>query len=321
LSGIDRWLLRAFDRTPVLSENTLTMQHAKRSTLPRGLRWDPRSPRICFSWRDERGRQHKQSTYTNDPAKALAFKQDFQKEKRDANEVRSARSADQGRLSLNQAAKMYFAWKAATNREGTIAREKPIFKQVEKFIGANVQIRRIDLELIREFQQARRKQTSSTVRTAVSPRSINYELLLLRGVMQHANCWKGNLVERYKPLKESKSRAGKKATNEQLMKIIETARKNEYWGLAMYCAAVAAGTGCRSWEIKNLQLQDIRIAEGRLCVRREIAKNWKEGEPRLLALARWGFDHTTDRLSTNVAQARKPLPSGSKYHSVLNGRV
>jgi hypothetical protein len=38
------------------------------------------------------------------------------------------------------------------------------------------------------------------------------------------------------------------------MKIIETAKKNEYWQLAMYCAAVAAGTGCRSWEIKNLQL-------------------------------------------------------------------
>jgi integrase len=82
--------------------------------------------------------------------------------------------------------------------------------------------------------------------------------------MQHANCWKGDLAERYKPLKESKSRAGKKATNEQLMKIIETAKKNEYWQLSMYCAAVAAGTGCRSWEIKNLQLQHIRIAEGQL---------------------------------------------------------
>jgi len=75
-----------------------------------------------------------------------------------------------------------------------------------------------------------------------------------------------------------------------LMKVIETAKKNEYWQLAMYCAAVAAGTGCRSWEIKNLQLQDIRIAEGRLCVRREISKNWKEREPRLLALAEWGLD-------------------------------
>jgi len=286
---------------PLLTERlfsltkTLTMEYGKRPTLPRGLRWDPRSPHICFSWRDERGRQHQQSIQTDDPAKALAFKQDFQKENRKAVEDRRVRAEDQGRLSLVEAAKMYFTWKAATNREGTIAREKRIFKQVEKFIGASVQLRRIDLELIREYQQERRKQISPTMRKAVSPRSINYELQLLRGVMQHANCWKGDLAERYKPLKESNSRAGKKATNEQLMKIIETAKKNEYWQLAMYCAAVAAGTGCRSWEIKNLQLQDIRIAEGRLSIRREIAKNWKEREPRLLALAEWGLDQLLHR--------------------------
>jgi len=209
------------------------MKYGKRLTLPRGLRWDPRSPHICFSWRDERGRQHQQSTQTDDPAKALAFKQDFQKEKREAIQERRARTEDQGRLPLGEAAKMYFTWKAATNREGTIAREKRIFKQIEKFIGASVPLRRIDLELIREYQQERRKQISPTMRKAVSPRSINYELQPLRGVMQHANCWKGDLAERYKPLKESKTRAGKKATNEQLMKIIETAKKNEYWQLAM----------------------------------------------------------------------------------------
>lgn len=266
------------------------MEHGKRPTLPRGLRWDPRSPHICFSWRDERGRQHQQSTHTDDPAKALAFKQDFKKENRDAVEQRRARAADQSRLPLGEAARMYFGWKAATNRESTIARERRIFRQIEKFIGASVQLRRIDLELIREYQQERRKQVSPTMRKAVSPRSVNYELQLLRGVMQHANCWKGDIAERYKPLKESKTRAGKKATNEQLKKIIETAKKNEYWQLAMYCAAVAAGTGCRSCEIKNLQLQDIRIAEGRLSIRREIAKNWKAREPRLLALAEWGLD-------------------------------
>jgi hypothetical protein len=35
-------------------------------------------------------------------------------------------------------------------RGETIARERRIFKQVEKFIGASVQLRRIDLDLIRE---------------------------------------------------------------------------------------------------------------------------------------------------------------------------
>jgi hypothetical protein len=94
----------------------------------RGLRWDQRSPHIC--WRDERGRQHQQSTQTDDPAKALAFKQTFQKENREAIQERRARTADQGRLPLGEAAKMYFNWKAATNRDGTIAREKRIFRQI-----------------------------------------------------------------------------------------------------------------------------------------------------------------------------------------------
>jgi hypothetical protein len=67
----------------------------------RGLRWDQRSPHIC--WRDERGRQHQQSTQTDDPAKALAFKQDFQKENREAIQERRARTADQGRLPLDEA--------------------------------------------------------------------------------------------------------------------------------------------------------------------------------------------------------------------------
>jgi hypothetical protein len=117
------------------------MKNTKRPTLPRGLRWDPRSPNIFFSWRDERGRLHQKSTDTSDPAAALAFKQRFQQEKHDAIEERRVRAADQSRLALSTAAQMYFDWKAATNAVGTIAREKRIFRQIENFMGASVQLR------------------------------------------------------------------------------------------------------------------------------------------------------------------------------------
>lgn len=43
----------------------------------------PKSPHICFSWRDERNRQHQQSTGTADPAEASAFKLQFLREKRE----------------------------------------------------------------------------------------------------------------------------------------------------------------------------------------------------------------------------------------------
>lgn len=57
----------------------------------------------------------------------------------------------------------------------------------------------------------------------------------------------------------------------------------------MYCAAVAIGTGCRGGEIRNLQLKDIDLGEGKVRIVREIAKNRKEREPKLMALAEWGL--------------------------------
>jgi len=265
------------------------MKHGRRPKLPRGLRWDPKSPYINFSWRDKHGIQHQQSTRTSDPEEALAFKLRFMREKDDALAKRREKSPDQSRLGLSQAAELYFAWKAATNSPGTIEREQRMFRQVESFVGAKTPIRLIDLELIREYQQNRRKQISPTIRKAVSARSVNYEVQLLRGVMTFANCWKEELEERYQPLKEYRKRVGRVATKDQLMKVIEKAKRNDYWQVAMYCAAVAAGTGCRSWEIKNLQLQDINLNDGRILVRREIAKNRQEREPRLMALAEWGL--------------------------------
>jgi hypothetical protein len=100
------------------------MKYAERSKLPRGLRWDAKSPLICFSWRDERGSQHQQSTHTADPAEVMAFKLRFLREKQDVVEVCKVRSMDQSRLALASAADLYFAWKSATNSPGTIGREK-----------------------------------------------------------------------------------------------------------------------------------------------------------------------------------------------------
>jgi len=73
------------------------------------------------------------------------------------------------------------------------------------------------------------------------------------------------------------------------MDIINKAKENDYWQLAMHCAAVAVGTGCRGGEIRNLQLKDIQLDESKIVVRREIAKNRTQREPRLMALADWGL--------------------------------
>jgi integrase len=265
------------------------MSYGKRPKLPRGLRWKPTSPHIYFSWRDERGSQHQQSTDTADPAEAMAFKLKFLRDSKDVAQERKQLSEDRSRLPLEKAAELYFNWKAADISPRTIARERRLFKTIEKFIGPKRPLRSIDLGLFEEYQEERRKQISPTMKKAVTARTVNYELRLLRAVMRYAKCWKGEFTEGYHPLRQKKRRVGKVASKEQLMKIITTAKTNEYWLVAMYCAAVAAGSGCRSWEIKNLQLVDIRLMFGTVLIREEIAKNRREREPRLMALAEWGL--------------------------------
>ncbi|PYP92246.1 MAG: hypothetical protein DMG65_04685 [Candidatus Angelobacter sp. Gp1-AA117] len=65
------------------------MKRKNRPKLPRGLRWDPKSPYILFSWRDADEKLHQKSTEKTDPAEALLFKIRFleqQKEKADNEE-------------------------------------------------------------------------------------------------------------------------------------------------------------------------------------------------------------------------------------------
>lgn len=95
------------------------MKYGRRSKLPRGLRWDPKSPYICFSWRDEDGRQHQQSTDTADPAQALVFKLQFLRNRPKTPAERRERTPDQSRLPLSTAAELYFEGKRRRIRAGT----------------------------------------------------------------------------------------------------------------------------------------------------------------------------------------------------------
>ena len=144
---------------------------------------------------------------------------------------------------------------------------------------------------------------------------------LLRGMMIFADCWTDGLAARYTPLRQIKKRAGKVAEKVQLMDIINKAKGNEYWQLAMYCAAVAAGS--RGGEIRNLQLKDIRLDEGKIVVRREIAKNRTQREPRLMALADWGLRNLV--LRARALGATEPehylLPLNFRKSKHLSGQT
>ena len=262
----------------------------KRPRLSYGLRWHSKSQYIWFTWYDAKGRQHKKSTESTDPNKALLFKIRFLEEQKERQEAKpEPETPDLRNMPLERAAQLYFEWKVANNSVETVAREQRLFKKPVKFFGANTPVRSIRLHKIREYQKERRKQISPTMKKNIAPRTINYELQLLRWIMTYADCWNSDLEARYQPLREAKSKVGKAATKDQLIKIFNTAMANDYWYVAMCCAAVAAGSGCRGGEIRRLRLSDVFLDEGRVRIVREIAKNRKEREPRLMALAEWGL--------------------------------
>ena len=267
------------------------MENKRRPKLPRGLRWHAGSQYIWFTWRDARGAQHQKSAETNVPAKALLFKLQFLEEQKQREEQPRVEGPNLKKECLSKVATLYFDWKGANNSATTIEREKRIFKNLERFLGPNTQVRAIKLHQIREYQKQRREQTSPTMKQLVTARTVNYEIQLLRAVLTFADCWTSELAARYRPLRQIKRRVGKVATKAQLRTIITTAMSNEHWQLAMYCAAVAAGTGCRGGEIRNLKLEDIDLANGKIRIAREIAKNRKERHPRMMPLAEWGMRH------------------------------
>jgi len=134
------------------------------TSTPRGLHWKPDSPFIWFNWRDNRGKQHRQSTGTDDPAEAFALRQQFlEKCNEDLEQIKS-HSTEMAKWPVKRAAEEYFTWKLANSSEATVEREKRIFKPVEKFFASDFRVKAITLAHIRDYQKQRRKHVSRTMR-------------------------------------------------------------------------------------------------------------------------------------------------------------
>lgn len=81
----------------------------KRPRLSYGLHWLTKSQYIWFTWYDAKGRQHKKSTESTDPDKALLFKIRFLEEQKERQEAKpDPETPDMRNISLERAAQLYF---------------------------------------------------------------------------------------------------------------------------------------------------------------------------------------------------------------------
>jgi integrase len=111
------------------------------------------------------------------------------------------------------------------------------------------------------------------LRRGIAEWCVNKELYLLRTILDRANVWNGQLARLYKPLKTKVSDIGKALTRDQLADWVKTALQNEEWRVTMYGCVLAANTGLRGEEVRQLKLGAIDLAGRQLQVMRATAKN------------------------------------------------
>src|SRR5437870_1814200 len=190
-----------------------------RSRLPRGLRWKSVSPYIWISWRDSRGKQHQQSTESDDPVKAFALRTQFIEKRKDYEKRVECQNPEMGKLPLRRVAEFYFSWKTANCSAETVAREKRIFKSVEKFFGSRFPTNGIGLHHIRDYQCERREQIHPTTKLHVTACTVIFQMHLFSSAMTFAGFCMPQLEVGCQPLRVIQPRAGKVATKDQLVTI------------------------------------------------------------------------------------------------------
>jgi integrase len=141
--------------------------------------------------------------------------------------------------------------------------EQSFLRQLTKRLGPT-KLNSIKLDDLKDYQRNRRKE--------VGARAINLELQILISVLKEANLW-ASIGEHYKRLKEAESEIGQALSMEQLHLFEATAATNDAWEVAYSAEVLAANTGLRGGEIKNMRLSMVDLEKRRITVTRKSTKS------------------------------------------------
>jgi integrase len=193
-----------------------------------------------FKYRNERGVYREKSTGKHKQNEARDYKHDFL-EKLRQNQL----PTDEAKWPLGQALDKWMEFRAATRPKVSVAAEQTSCRHLKEVLGADRRLSSLTAWDIRRYQMKRMG--------AAAPKTINNELLVLTAVLKSPRLW-ALLKETYEPLAIPKNGPGQALTSEQTAKLIETARKNDKWFVALCATVLAYATGCRSGEIKTLKI-------------------------------------------------------------------
>lgn len=236
-----------------------------------------------FKYRDPGGGYREKSSGKRKQADARTYKHDFLERLRQRQ-----LPTEEAQWTLGQSLAQWLDFRAATRPKASVAAEQTTARHLKEIIGVARKLSSITPWDIRRYQMKRLE--------TVGPKTINNELLVLTAVLKNARLW-APLRELYEPLPVTKRGPGQALSPEQTTKLIETAMTNDAWFVALCATVLAYATGCRSGEIKKLQLRDLMLDSARpyIHLRPENTKSRRDREPALNELGLWSVNQLLTR--------------------------
>jgi integrase len=258
-----------------------------------------------FKYRDSSGIYREKSTGTRKQSDARTLKHDFL-EKLRHNQL----PTDEAKWTLDQALTKWMEFRVATRPNPSVAAEQTACRHLKQILDADRRLCNITAWDIRRFQMKRLE--------TVGPKTINNEILVLTAVLKSARLWAA-LKDTYELLSVPKLGPGQALTPEQTAKLIETAKTNDRWFVALCATVLAYATGCRSGEIKKIRIGDLNLKTDRPYIRlqAENTKSRREREPALNDLGLWAVQQLLQRarLLGAVDPSHYLLPADLSKHT------
>ena len=207
-----------------------------------------------FRFKDTAGKWRERSTGTAEFDQAIAIKQRFDDDLRER-----ILPTDKQTWPVDKACSLWVTSHAAhLGSDKVKSNERSLLRQLCASLGPR-RLKSITVDDLKAYQIERRK--------TVGPRAVNLELRILVNVLKEEHLWRP-IEEHYKPLKERESEIGRALLLEQLQQLETVAASNPAWDVAYRCEVLAANTGARPGELRNLQIGDLDLEARRLLIRK-----------------------------------------------------